>query len=223
MEGLLSALSGPTGAPPPQHAPGVEPPPPRRPPPPPPPPRGLHGPDYHTPVKSHHPLSRDFSVSSSEQSPTSEQSPAATDLDAIHRLSERLDDLEIEHNRYVGRESGFHLFQGVHEHLSVQLVPPSHEKPPLVDALFDSLHQSTLQWTASEVPPDLGPRLIDAYFQYSEWGFTIMPRPYLDECLQQGLLDTDRSFRSLCELSAAGEARTSQYMPGTRTDHGADA
>jgi hypothetical protein len=34
-------------------------------------------------------------------------------------------------------------------------------KPPLVDALFESLH-ATLRWTVSEMPADLGPRLIGA-------------------------------------------------------------
>ncbi|KAG0667617.1 hypothetical protein C6P46_000154 [Rhodotorula mucilaginosa] len=191
MEGLLSALSGPTGAPSRQQPPANEPPPPavsQAP---------LRAAEFSTPAKVH-PLSRDFSISDSERSPSSEQSPAATDLDAIQRLSERLDDLEIEHNRYIGRESGMHLLQGVHEHLSVNFTPGDGDtKPPLVDALFESLH-ATLRWTVSEMPADLGPRLIDAYYKYSEWGFTLLPRQYLEECLQNGLLDTDRSFRSLC-------------------------
>ena len=202
MEGLLSALSGPTGAPSRQQPTSNEPPPP--------PPAVSQAPlraaEYSTPAKAH-PLSRDFSISDSDQSPASEQSPAATDLDAIQRLSERLDDLEIEHNRYVGRESGIHLLQGVHEHLSVDCIPSdSDNKPPLVDALFESLH-ATLRWTVSEMPADLGPRLIDSYYKYSEWGFTLLPRQYLEECLQNGLLDTDRSFRSLCKrwrLESAG-------------------
>ena len=192
MEGLLSALSGPTGAPSRQQPPANEPPPPavsQAP---------LRAAEFSTPAKVH-PLSRDVSLRDAERSPSSEPSPAATDWDAIQRLSERLDDLEIEHNRYIGRESGMHLLQGVHEHLSVNFTPGDGDtKPPLVDALFESLH-ATLRWTVSEMPADLGPRLIDAYYKYSEWGFTLLPRQYLEECLQNGLLDTDRSFRSLCK------------------------
>lgn len=214
MEGLLSALSDTTGAPSRQQQTSNEPPPL-------PPPPVSHAPlrvaEYSTPAKAH-PLSRDFSIRDSDQSPTSEQSPAATDLDAIQRLSERLDDLEIEHNRYVGRESGIHLLQGVHEHFSVDFMPGIGEnKPPLVDALFESLH-ATLRWTVSEMPADLGPRLIDSYYKYCEWGFTLLPRQYLEECLQKGLLDTDRSFRSLCKwskLPSIGQTNTD----GTRADY----
>ncbi|GAA5975776.1 hypothetical protein JCM10908_005277 [Rhodotorula pacifica] len=193
MEELLSSLSGPTGAPQSNGLQQAT-------------PTTTSRDDEHTTSGKEYPLARDLELESLETLPPPAASPGETDLDTIHRLSERLDDLEIEHNRYVGRESGVHLVQGVHEHLSAEFESGQKGEKPLVDTLIDSLHDS-LDSTVAPIPPDLGPRLIDAYYKYSEWGFTLLPRPYLDECLQNGLLETDRSFRGLYFAMCAAGSR----------------
>lgn len=191
MEGLLSSLSEP-GAPAPNRPPSGIPPVPRAPP-------TTTTPGWQTPAQKRSSASGPPPLSSghSPQSISTSPEPVATDLDAIQRLSDRLDDLVVEHDRYVGRETGLHLLQSVNQHFAIEVPPVTETDLPLVDSLIDNLHQ-TLQFTTSEVAPDLAPRLIDAYYTFGTWGFTILPRPYFEECLEKGLLSTDRSFRSLC-------------------------
>ncbi|GAA5891242.1 hypothetical protein JCM6882_004633 [Rhodosporidiobolus microsporus] len=131
---------------------------------------------------------------STTNTPERPPSPPQTGLDAIQRLGERLDDLVIETDRYVGRGSGLHLVYSVHEHLSLDPAP-QREDPSLVDNL---LHAEHIRFQASiELPPpDLTQKLVDTAFeQLQPWPMLVKEEFY--ECVRRGMVESNRGFKAL--------------------------
>ncbi|GAA6024756.1 hypothetical protein JCM10207_008887 [Rhodosporidiobolus poonsookiae] len=121
-------------------------------------------------------------------------SPPPTTLDAISKLGEKLDDLAIETDRYIGRGSGLHLVQSVHEHLSVA-PPAGKDTPSLVDNLLKAEHDR-LRASMTLPPPDLAGKLVDAWFaQSASWPMLV--RQDFEDNIKRGLLQSDMSFRAL--------------------------
>ncbi|BGP46623.1 Gypsy retrotransposon integrase-like protein 1 [Rhodotorula kratochvilovae] len=208
MEGLLSNLSEKAGvaptpaAPPPAPAPLA--PPASLPPPVP----AAPVPQLHTggfygapqqPSTSHSPSQP---ASASSRAPT----PPPTDLDAIHSLSERLDDLAIQADRYVGRESGLHLVESVHAYVGAPSPTEHTELPSLVDKLLQAEHGRRPESAVPLPPPELAQRLIDAFFLNGSESCLFLHRAYFDDCVRKGLVEKDKSFRglyySVCAIGA---------------------
>ncbi|GAA5976642.1 hypothetical protein JCM11641_005649 [Rhodosporidiobolus odoratus] len=121
-------------------------------------------------------------------------SPPPTGLDEIQKLGERLDDLVIETDRYVGRGSGLHLVHSVHEHLSIS-PPEVHDHPSLVDNLLHIEHVK-IQHSVGLPPQDLAVKLIEEAFRsMSNW--PLLVKKDFDENVRRGLVETDASFRAL--------------------------
>ncbi|BGP23251.1 Gypsy retrotransposon integrase-like protein 1 [Rhodotorula toruloides] len=132
-------------------------------------------------------------------------SPPPTDLDAIQELSERLDDLVIEADRYVGRGSGFHLVQSVHDYVSLPL--DTKKTTALVDTLLTDQHDRFHGMIAMP-PTELCEQLVEAFFaQHSGVSSVLIHRQYFEECLTRGFLQTDKGFRSLYYAVCAVGAR----------------
>ncbi|GAA6028042.1 hypothetical protein JCM8097_001844 [Rhodosporidiobolus ruineniae] len=147
---------------------------------------------------------RSASLSSYQDQPRSRPpSPLPTDLDAIQQLGERLDDLVVETDRYIGRGSGLHLVFGMHEHLSMR-PPMSKDIPSLVDTLLHAEHCQVHQ--SIPLPPqDLADKLIPAAFHHlKQWPMLV--RSEFEANVRKGLTETDASFRALyfqvCALGA---------------------
>ncbi|GAA6051492.1 hypothetical protein JCM3770_004560 [Rhodotorula araucariae] len=133
-------------------------------------------------------------------------SPPPTDLDAIHKLSERLDDLAIQADRYVGRESGLHLVESVHAYVGAPSPCEQVETHSLVDKLLQANHIRTPEWAVPLPPPELAQRLIDAFFLNGSESCLFLHRSYFDACVREGLVEKDKSFRglyySVCAIGA---------------------
>ncbi|GAA5829312.1 hypothetical protein JCM11251_005003 [Rhodosporidiobolus azoricus] len=121
-------------------------------------------------------------------------SPPQTGLDAIQRLGERLDDLVIETDRYVGRGSGLHLVYSVHEHLSLDH-SPAKDGPSLVDNL---LHAEHIRFQQSiEMPPeDLAERLVERAFEELQPWPLVVKEDFM-EGVRRGMVESNRGFRAL--------------------------
>ncbi|BGP30556.1 Gypsy retrotransposon integrase-like protein 1 [Rhodotorula toruloides] len=153
------------------------------------------------------PLPSDFGrpaateIASSSRAP----SPPPTDLDAIQGLSERLDDLVIEADRYVGRGSGFHLVQSVHDYVSLPL--DTNKTTALVDNLLTDQHDR-FHSLVTMPPTELCEQLVEAFFaQHSGVSSVLIHRKYFEECVMRGMVQTDKGFRSLYYAVCAVGAR----------------
>ncbi|BGP68839.1 Gypsy retrotransposon integrase-like protein 1 [Rhodotorula toruloides] len=153
------------------------------------------------------PLPSDFGrpaateIASSSRAP----SPPPTDLDAIQGLSERLDDLVIEADRYVGRGSGFHLVQSVHDYVSLPL--DTNKTTALVDTLLTDQHDR-FHSLVTMPPTELCEQLVEAFFaQHSGVSSVLIHRKYFEECVMRGMVQTDKGFRSLYYAVCAVGAR----------------
>ncbi|BGO90063.1 hypothetical protein NBRC10512_003597 [Rhodotorula toruloides] len=132
-------------------------------------------------------------------------SPPPTDLDAIQGLSERLDDLVIEADRYVGRGSGFHLVQSVHDYVSLPL--DTSKTTALVDTLLTDQHDR-FHSLVTMPPTELCEQLVEAFFaQHSGVLSVLIHRKYFEECVMRGMVRTDKGFRSLYYAVCAVGAR----------------
>ncbi|GAA5856299.1 hypothetical protein JCM9279_006413 [Rhodotorula babjevae] len=133
------------------------------------------------------------SASASSRAP----SPPPTDLDVIHDLSERLDDLVIQTERYVGRESGLHLVETVHAYVGA--VPPTEaiDEPSLAEHLLSAEHLRMELSAAPLPPPDLARRLVDEFFTQLGGTCPFLHRLYFEDAIRNGLLQSDKSFLGL--------------------------
>jgi hypothetical protein len=123
-------------------------------------------------------------------------SSPSTGLDEITKLGEELDDLTIETGKFVGRGSGMHLYEATHLHLASD-PETAVDNPSLVERLM-ALEEPVARHTMP--PPDLAAALIGETWNYIS-GWPLLSRRFFDEYLASGMLETDRSFRSLCEFS----------------------
>ncbi|GJN87314.1 hypothetical protein Rhopal_000262-T1 [Rhodotorula paludigena] len=144
--------------------------------------------------------------------------PPPTDLDAIHSLSERLDDLAVDADRYVGRGSGLHLVESVHAYVGQPTVGQQMERPSLADHLLRAQHQR-VAFSIPPPPADLSQRLIDAFFSLGSIARSIIHKQYFDECVSKGMVESDASFRGLYYALCALGAR---FVDDARLDPPAD-
>ncbi|GAA5862663.1 hypothetical protein JCM8547_003505 [Rhodosporidiobolus lusitaniae] len=115
-----------------------------------------------------------------------------TALDEIHRLGEKLDDLTLEKDRYVGRGSGMHLIEATSQQLSVGQIP-ARDSLSLVEKLMRTDEPSP---PLPSLPQTVLKRIVDAAFEHTaRW--PLLVREHFDDGLNNGLFQTDRSFRSL--------------------------
>ena len=71
--------------------------------------------------------------------------------------------------------------------------------PSLVEQMLHNEHRKAAN--AFALPPeDLGRRLANAFFEHVNESLAVLHRPYFERCITSGLLESDSSFRSLCEF-----------------------
>jgi len=134
------------------------------------------------------------SASTSSRAP----SPPPTDLDVIHDLSERLDDLVIQTERYIGRESGLHLVETVHAYVGAMPPTEAIDEPSLAEHLLSAEHLRMNLSAAPLPPPDLARRLVDEFFTQMGGTCPFLRRDYFEDAIRNGLLQSDKSFLGLC-------------------------
>ncbi|GAA5925767.1 hypothetical protein JCM3775_001495 [Rhodotorula graminis] len=144
-------------------------------------------------------------------------SPPPTDLDVIHDLSERLDDLVIQTERYVGRESGLHLVETVHAYVGA--VPPTEatDGASLAEHLLSAEHLRLNLSPAPLPPQDLARRLVDDFFSQIGTMCPFLHRAYFEDGIRNGLLHSDKSFLGLYYSVLAMGAR---FVDDPRLDTG---
>ncbi|GAA5915399.1 hypothetical protein JCM8208_002101, partial [Rhodotorula glutinis] len=147
-------------------------------------------------------------------------SPPPTDLDVIHDLSERLDDLVIQTERYVGRESGLHLVETVHAYVGAQPPTEAIDEPSLAEHLLSAEHLRLNLSTTPLPPPDLARRLVDEFFTSLGGTCPFLHRAYFEDAIRNGLLQTDKSFLGLYYSVLAMGAR---FVDDPRLDTGLGA
>lgn len=103
--------------------------------------------------------------------------------------------------RYVGRESGLHLVESVHAYVGA--IPPTQavDEPSLAEKLWSAEHDRLGFKLAPVPPPDLARLLIDAFFEHLGQLCPFVHRPYFEECIANGLFETDATFRGMCAWS----------------------
>ncbi|ORY82329.1 fungal-specific transcription factor domain-domain-containing protein [Leucosporidium creatinivorum] len=127
--------------------------------------------------------------------------PAVASLDAIDRLTDELDELSVDNDRYVGRGSGLHLARSIHEFSaglpsSFPLEVAEDTAPSLVERMLHNEHRKASH--SFPLPDqDLADKLVEAYFEQVNNVMVILHRPYFERCIKAGMLESDSSFRSL--------------------------
>lgn len=154
---------------------------------------------------------------------------ASASLDSMDQLADVLDQLSVDkvglsvvvpvkahsdslalsllsstQDRYVGRGSGLHLAHSVNDltHTGMSFPNEDDSVPSLVEKMIQTDHLHLASSTASSAkmpPPELRARLVDAYFDVINVQVAVVHRPSFDRHVANGLLESDSSFRSLCE------------------------
>jgi len=160
-------------------------------------------------------------------------------LDEVDRLADELADISVGKQRYVGRGSGIHIAQSIHE----ASLPEGEqgaagpgcgpEDVGLVAALLTARFRKDQEGHALPAPA-LAAKLVEAYFDNVNAYAPLLHRPYFDRCMRDGLVETDLSFRSLYFMTCALGSRyvdddsvcpadpTGTYIEGPQQSRGYD-
>ncbi|KAK4050085.1 Gypsy retrotransposon integrase-like protein 1 [Microbotryomycetes sp. JL201] len=120
-------------------------------------------------------------------------------LDSIDKLADELDELTVDHDRYVGRGSGLHLARTVGvvcDNEDMGFGKPDPHPLSMVEQAMSDEHRREA-YVHQLPPPDLAQHLVDVFFANFNRYYSFLHRGYFDRQIAAGKLDSDMSFRSL--------------------------